>query len=255
MEAMASERMYIASDKEDVYALIRLAKEGDPRARELLVTGNTGLVKSIALKFINTGHELDDLLQIGFIGLLKAVDRFDPSFGVMFSTYAVPMIIGEIKRYLRDDGRVKMSRSTKEKVRELRRFREEFTKKESRSPHISELAEGLSLSAEGILELLSAEEALWNPSSLDDPDRVEGPAGDHKEEEQLQVDRIQLKGALVQLEQRERQVIVLRYFRDLTQQQIADMLGISQVQVSRIEKRVLLKLRKEMAEEPSVIGL
>ena len=244
---------YIASDKRDVYKLILRAKEGDPEARELLVAGNTGLVKSIALKFVHSGQEMDDLLQVGFMGLLKAVDRFDPSFDVMFSTYAVPMIIGEIKRFLRDDGRVKMSRTIKEKVRALRKLREEFAKKEGRSPHVSELADGLGLAFEEVLELLEAEGALWNPESLDDPQRVESPQGaQYKDAEQRHIDMIYLKGALGRLEQKERQIIVLRYFRDMTQQQIGNTLGISQVQVSRIEKRVLQRLRSEMIDPISL---
>ncbi len=233
--------------KEETYGLIRRAQSGDESAREQLIGENTGLVKKLALKFLVTGQKLEDLLQIGFMGLLKAVDRFDPSYDVMFSTYAVPMIVGEIKRFLRDDGRVKMSRQVKDNLRTLRRLREELTQKEGKSPHISQLAVGLNLSREKVLELLEAEEALWGQESLDDPERVETPQGeDFREKEERQVDLIHLKGALGRLEDRERQVIVLRYFRDLTQQKIADLLGLSQVQVSRIEKKVLNRLRTEM---------
>ncbi len=233
--------------KEDTYRLIKEAQSGDEAAREQLVEQNTGLVKNIALKFTGIGYEFEDLLQIGFIGLLKAVDRFDTKYDVMFSTYAVPMIMGEIKRYLRDDGRVKVSRQVKQDVRNMKRIRDEFCHEHGRAPKVSELAEKMEISTEELLNLMEASDAMGTLESLDDPDRPEAVTdGEYREAEERRINMIYLKSAIGRLGERERQVIVLRYFRDMTQQQIADKLGISQVQVSRIEKKVLINLRQEM---------
>lgn len=235
------------SCKEDTYALIARAQSGDEYAKEELISQNTGLVKSIALKFMGTGYELDDLLQLGYIGLLKAVERFDMTYGVMFSTYAVPMILGEIKRYLRDDGRIKVGRQIKLDIRRMKKMQEEFCQKNGRYPKVSELAEKMEMDTEQILSLLEAKDAITTLESLDDPDRIQQEStADYRDVEEKQVDMIYLKGIIYRLGEQERQIVVLRYFKDMTQQQIATKLGISQVQVSRIEKRVLAFLRKEM---------
>lgn len=238
--------------KEDTYRLIEQAKAGCEEARELLVRQNTGLVRSAALKFVfgaaaGSGCELDDLLQVGFIGLLKAVERFDAGYNVMFSTYAVPMILGEIRRYLRDDGRVKVSRQVKQDVRRMQRAQEEFCQREGRSPRISELADMMGSDTEYVLSLMEAAEALSGAESLDDPERSAAVSdGRYREEEDLRADMIQLKAVIGKLGERERQIVVMRYFKDMTQQQIADRLGISQVQVSRLEKKIISALREEM---------
>lgn len=238
---------YQSIKKEDTYKLIAMAQSGDESAREQLVEQNIGLVKNIALKYVNTGYEFDDLLQIGFIGLLKAVDRFNTEFDVMFSTYAVPMILGEIKRHLRDDGRVKVSRQIKQNVRNMKQVCDNFCHLHGRPPRISELAEELEISVDELTLLMEADDALGPPESLSDPDRPETiTEGDFREQEERQVDLIYLKAAIGKLADRERQIIVLRYFKDLTQQRTADLLGISQVQVSRIEKRVLSSLKDQM---------
>lgn len=238
---------YIAISKEDTYKLIHEARNGDEIAKEQLVNQNTGLVKNIALKFVGIGYELEDLLQIGFIGLLKAIQRFDMSYDVMFSTYAVPMILGEIKRYLRDDGRIKVSRQTKQEIKNMNHFQEQFYNENGRQPKISELAELMEIDRESILTLMDAKDALNNLESLDDPDRQEQPGKEpYAQIEDRQIDMIHLKGIIGSLSEKERQIIVLRYFKDMTQQEIANRIGISQVQVSRIEKKVLLSLRKEM---------
>lgn len=238
---------YIPQSKEETYQLIRRAKNGDEEAREQLIYRNTGLVKKIALKFIGTGYELEDLIQVGYIGLLKAVERFDTDFNVMFSTYAVPMILGEVKRYLRDDGRIKMGRQMKQDIRNYKKAHDDFCHVNGRSPKISELAECMRISSEEVLAIMEASEALNNLESLDDPERTEtGRYDDYKEKEEFRVEMVQLKSIIVDLEERERQIIVLRYFKDMTQQQVADFMGISQVQVSRIEKKVLEGLRKGM---------
>lgn len=242
---------YVPVKKEDTYALIKRAQQGDEEAREQIVNQNTGLVKNLALKFTGSGYELDDLLQIGFMGLLKAIDRFDTGFDVMFSTYAVPMILGEIKRYIRDDGKIKVSRQLKMDIRNLKRIKEDYYNKNGTWPKLSYLAEEMELPVEKILEILDAGEALANVESLDNSEISEGYREkkiSHISEEEKNIDMIDLKMIIGTLSDRERQIIVLRYFKDMTQQQIAGKMGISQVQVSRIEKKVLKNLREKMAE-------
>jgi len=238
---------YVTQSKEDTYDLINRAKGGDEWAREQLVRLNTGLVKNIALKFTGSGYELDDLLQIGYIGLIKAVERFNADYGVMFSTYAVPMILGEIRRYLRDDGRIKVGRQVKQDIKTMKYTQEEFYNEHGRYPKISELAGLMKMNNEQVLNIIEASDALNSLESLDDPDRSE-PRGkdDYIENEQKVIDMIHLKSVIGKLSEKERQIIVLRYFKDMTQQQIAGLIGISQVQVSRIEKKVLAALREEM---------
>ena len=158
---------YVPVRKEDTYALIEAAQRGDFEARELIVQQNTGLVKNLALKYSSMGYELDDLLQIGFIGLLKAIERFDTGFDVMFSTYAVPMILGEIKRYIRDDGNIKVSRQLKTDMRNLRLIREEYYNRTGNPPKLSYLAEKMDTTVERILEILDASDRLSSIESFD----------------------------------------------------------------------------------------
>lgn len=233
--------------KEDTYELIERAQKGDEGAKELVVSRNTGLVKNLAMKYSSGYYETDDLVQVGFIGLVKAIDRFDTGFDVMFSTYAVPMILGEIKRYIRDDGKIKVSRQLKTDMKNLRKAQQEYYNRYGSSPKVSYLAKELDVSKERIMEILEAAETLANVESLDNeliPEGMHG--GEYVDEEEQNVDIIDLKSAIGELAERERQIIVLRYFRDMTQQQIAGKLGISQVQVSRIEKRVLKRMRESM---------
>lgn len=242
---------YVPVKKEDTYILIKQAQQGDEAAREKIVEQNTGLVKNLALKFVGSGYELDDLLQIGFIGLIKAVDRFDTGFDVMFSTYAVPMILGEIKRYIRDDGKIKVSRQLKSEIKNLKRVQEEYYHRNGTYPKLSYVAEQLGTSVEKVLEILDAGEALSNVESLDREELSEGYRErkvSHVSEEEHNINLIDLKTVIGTLSERERQIIVLRYFKDMTQQQIAGKIGISQVQVSRIEKRVLESMREKLAE-------
>lgn len=233
--------------KEDTYRLIERAQSGDTRARELIVEQNIGLVKNLAMKYASGYYEPDDLMQVGFVGLVKAIDRFDTGFDVMFSTYAVPMILGEIKRFLRDDGKIKISRQLKTEMKNLKNIQQEYYNRYGKSPKISYLAKEMAVSKERIMEILGAIDSMSNIESLDNeliPEGMHG--GDYVDEEQQNVEIIDLKAAIRDLEDRERQIIVLRYFKDMTQQQIAKILGISQVQVSRIEKKVLTRMRERM---------
>jgi len=234
----------------DIFFNIELAKNGDKDALEYIVQHNTGLVWSIVRKFLNRGHEADDLFQTGCIGLIKAVHKFDASFEVQFSTYAVPMIMGEIKRFIRDDGIIKVSRSLKELSLKGKITREILTKELYREPTIGEIAERVGVSTE---ELVMAMDASSSPDSLhtvsgDDNRELIDKIVDNKNLENEIVDKLALKEALSSFKPRERQIIILRYFSKKTQTQIAQMLGISQVQVSRIEKKVLFEMRSLLTQ-------
>lgn len=239
---------YIPVPKEETYILIKQAQQGDDGAKTRLVMENTGLVKKIAAKFISEDHELEDLIQIGYIGLLRAVEKFDPAFDVMFSTYAVPMIMGEIKRFFRDNGKIKVSRALKTDLYALRQMQNDFETREGRPPRISEIAEALSMEGERVLEILEAGDRLANIDSLD---RRQEEGKNYSEaafySSERETDFIMMKDEIRALHEKERVVILLRYYKDLTQQQIANRMGISQVQVSRIEKHAIQKIREKMA--------
>jgi len=233
-------------------SLMLRAKAGDKEAQEILVEDNIGLVWSIVKRFRNRGIENEDLFQIGCIGLIKSIQKFDLSFNVRFSTYAVPMIIGEIKRYLRDDGLLKVSRSLKEVANKAKVVMEVMSKELGRDPSVSELAERMNISVEDLVMALEAglmPESLYTTigdsdnSSIFLIDRINNEAND---DESDLIDKIALKQVLEELPSRERQIIFLRYFKEKTQVQIASILGISQVQVSRIEKKILKEIRKKI---------
>lgn len=238
--------------EETMVELINKAKNGDKQAQSILVERNVGLVWSIVKRFQNRGYETEDLFQIGCIGLIKAIHKFNNSFEVKFSTYAVPMIIGEIKRFIRDDGIIKVSRSLKEISNKARITKEVMSKELGREPSVSEMAERLNVSVEDLVMALEAgcpPESLYNTigegdnSSMMLIDRIDG---DNSNELDL-VDRIALRQVLESLSTRERQIIILRYFKEKTQNQIAQMLGISQVQVSRIEKKILSDIKQKIS--------
>ena len=217
---------------------IKRAHQGDKTAREALVKDNLGLVWSIVRRFAGRGCETEDLFQIGSIGLLKAIDKFDLSYEVRFSTYAVPMIAGEIKRFLRDDGIIKVSRSIKEQNQRLRAAREALCTALGREPTLEELAAQIGVSCEEAAASMAADspvESLSAPAS----------AG---EETGLLLDRMLLGDLLKMLNGRQREIIVRHYFYDQTQTQIAAQLGISQVQVSRIERKILGQMRAKLEE-------
>jgi len=232
--------------------LIELSQNGDKRARDTLVEENTGLVWSVVKRFMGRGYEADDLFQIGSIGLMKCIDKFDASFGVKFSTYAVPMIMGEIKRFLRDDGMIKVSRPLKEIALKAKYAQENLQQATGKVPTIAEVALALEIDVEELAHAMDAGgevESLYAVVHQGDGspvyllDKLEMAGHDHG---QALIDRIALRELITKLEPKERQVIVMRYFQDKTQSQIADAIGVSQVQVSRIEKRVLKTLRMKL---------
>ncbi|MCL7748224.1 RNA polymerase sporulation sigma factor SigF [Halalkalibacter alkaliphilus] len=238
------------SDSE-VKALIARSQEGDQDARDLIVNRNTRLVWSVVQRFMNRGYEADDLFQIGCIGLIKSVDKFDLSYDVKFSTYAVPMIIGEIQRFLRDDGTVKVSRSIKELGNKIRKMKDEMTKSLGRTPTVNEIAEALEITPE---EVVFAGEASRSLSSIHetvyendgDPITLLDQIADQTETKWF--DKIALKEAIRDLDERERLIVYLRYYKDQTQSEVATRLGISQVQVSRLEKKILEQMKLEMGD-------
>lgn len=230
-------------------ALIRKSHDGDKEAREQLVEENVGLVWCVVKRFYGRGTEAEDLFQIGSIGLLKAIDKFDLSYEVKFSTYAVPMISGEIKRFLRDDGIIKVSRSLKELSYKIFQARESLIAEMGREPTLEELAGTMHVDKEEIVQALEAGtevESLYKPihqkegSEIRLVDKLEEK--ERKEEKIL--DHMLLKQLLETLDKEERQLIYLRYFADETQAEIGKKLGISQVQVSRMEKRIIENLRR-----------
>lgn len=235
-------------DKE-VKDLIIKSQNGDQFARERIINCNIRLIWSVVQRFMNRGYEADDLFQIGAIGLLKAVDKFDMSYDVRFSTYAVPMIIGEIQRYIRDDGTVKVSRSLKETANKVRKTKDDLTKTLGRLPSIKEIADKLEISTE---DVVFAQEANRTPTSIHET--VFENEGDSitlmdqlsDESQNKWFDKIALKEAIRTLNERERLIVYLRYFKDQTQSEVAERLGISQVQVSRLEKKILISIRGQM---------
>lgn len=231
--------------------LIVKAHEGDDKAREQLVLQNMGLVWSIVKRFAGRGYEQEDLFQIGSIGLMKAIDKFDISYDVCFSTYAVPMIAGEIKRFLRDDGMIKVSRTLKENAVKSAKAIEELRKEEKREPTIEEIAKRTGLEVCDIVMSFEASadvESLYKTIYQGDGseilliDKLE----ENKDEHETLVNSMVVHDMLNQLPEDERTLITMRYFEEKTQSEIAAVLGISQVQVSRMEKRILARLRRQL---------
>ncbi len=228
--------------------LIARSQAGDAKAKELLITENTGLIWSVARRFIGRGAETDDLYQLGCVGFLKAIDGFDLEFGTQFSTYAVPKIAGEIRRFLRDDGAVKVSRSIKERATTIKIVRQQLNNAFGREPTLQELAQQTGFSTE---EIAIAESATASIESIQQPAGEDGFSLEqvlsNTESEEALLEKIALRQAILKLPQREAAVIHLRYFHGLTQDRVAKILDVSQVQVSRIEKKALSLLRNLMA--------
>ncbi len=230
-------------------SLIVLAQQGDKDACERLVTENAGLIWSIVRRYTRSTVENEDLYQLGCLGFLKAVQGFDPAFGTQFSTYAVPKIAGEIRRFLRDDGMVKVGRGMKEQAFLIHRARTELIAKLGREPVLSELSEMTGLTPE---EIAAADLAISSVASLqaetgEDGLSLEGMLGTESPEEGM-VERVALQSAIDLLPERERMLIYLRYYKGLTQDKTAKRLGVSQVQVSRLEKKAIAFLRKELTD-------
>lgn len=237
-------------DNETILNLIKRAQEGDNEAKELLVSNNTGLVWDIVRRFLNRGYEIDDLVQIGNLGLIKAINQFDLRFNTKFSTYAVHMILGEIRRFIRDDNPIKISRSLKETAAKVAKVREKLIKSTGEEPTIGVISEAVGISAEEVavcLEIplapISLNEVVYqddgNPIYLIDRLKTQETANNW-------VNKIAIKEALNKLDSRERQLIVMRYIKDMTQTQVAKILQISQVQVSRLEKKIISKIKEQI---------
>lgn len=229
--------------------LIVRSQQGDRQAGEQLVVDNAGLIWSVARRYFGRGVDPDDLYQLGCVGFLKAVAGFDTQYGTQFSTYAVPKIAGEIRRFLRDDGAVKVSRGLKERAATVKMARQRLTGELGREPTLSEIAEQVGFTVE---EIAMAEMATSAAESIqretgEDGFTLEAVLTDGSQEDQL-IERIALREAIAKLPERERMVVVLRFFRGLTQEKTASIVGVSQVQVSRIEKKALTHLRETILE-------
>ena len=236
---------------DETMRLIQMAHEGDKAARDQLVEDNVGLVWSIVRRFAGRGHEMEDLFQIGSIGLLKAIDKFDLSYDVRFSTYAVPMITGEIKRFLRDDGLIKVSRSVKELGMKVGAARESLSGSLGREPTIEEIAGELKVSREEVAASLEAGaevESLYRPFGKNDGQELclMDRLGEKEDAEETLLNRMVLRELISELGPKEREIIIRRYFYNQTQSVIAADLDISQVQVSRLEKKILRQMREKL---------
>lgn len=236
---------------EDNTLLISKAQSGDQDAMDRIIENNLPLVTSLCKKFLNRGYEYEDIYQIGCMGLVKAVNNFDPKYDVKFSTYAVPMILGEIKRFLRDDGIIKVSRTVKEISKKLHFIKEELVLKLNREPTIDEISKYSGIDKEDILiamESTNNMHYLYDTIHQEDgvPVLLIDKLSEKPDENVDLLDKIALKEALSSLDENSRKIIMLRYFKDKTQIQVAKMLGISQVQVSRLEKKVLKLMREKL---------
>lgn len=236
---------------DETMRLIEMAHNGDKGARDRLVTDNFGLVWSIVRRFTGRGYDPEDLFQIGSIGLMKAIDKFDLSYDVKFSTYAVPMITGEIKRFLRDDGMIKVSRSIKEMGLKVKNVREELVYRLGREPTVEEIAGEIGASKEEVAASIEAGaevSSLYQSVNKNDEnsilliDKIEEESSAQEE----LLNQMVLRDLLCALSDKDREIIIRRYYYNETQSQIADRLGISQVQVSRLEKKILKQMREKL---------
>lgn len=232
--------------------LIEHMQAGEKEVREVLIEQNLGLVHHIVKRFLNRGYDTEDLFQIGVIGLIKAIDKFDPSFDVKFSTYAVPLIAGEIKRFLRDDGMVKVSRTLKENGSRVKYARERLSLRLNREPTLQEVSKEAGLTIEEVILAMEANvqvESIYQSVYQNDGNEiymVDQLADKGKDEQEKMLNHLVIKQLIEGLPETEQKLIRLRYYQDKTQTEVAKMLGISQVQVSRMEKKILLGLRERM---------
>ncbi len=231
--------------------LLKFAKEGDQDAKEQLITENLGLVWAVARRFLGRGYELEDLYQIGCIGLMKCIDKFDLSYEVKLSTYAVPMISGEIKRFLRDDGMVKVSRTLKETAYKVKRMREEIVNQTGIEPKLEEISQRLEIDVEEIVAALEANvevESIHKTIYENDGNSIyliDKLAAEEDEKEEV-INHMLVEDLIKGLEETEEKIIRMRYYENKTQTEIAKEIGVSQVQVSRMEKKILLKMREKL---------
>lgn len=234
---------------EETLKLIRRSKQGDNESKEILLKNNVLLIKSLVSRFKNKGVDYDDLFQLGSIGFLKAISNFDESFNVRFSTYAVPMIVGEIKRFLRDDGEIKVSRLIRLQAIEISKFVEKFLKENGEEPTVEQIATSLNMEKEDVVFAMdSSKMPVSIYETVEDGEDgglslIDKLPSSYLEDEHI--DSLYLKTLIQTLDSREQQIIYLRYFKDKTQGEVAKMLGVSQVQVSRLEMKILTKLRKK----------
>jgi RNA polymerase sporulation-specific sigma factor len=242
----------VLTDQEKRSLLLR-AKDGDENARQELIFGNLRLVLSVIQRFTGRRENLDDLFQVGCIGLVKAVDNFNTDLDVKFSTYAVPMIIGEIRRYLRDNNSIRISRSIRDLAYKALQAREELTREKSEEPTVEDISsrlgekkEAVVRAMEAIVEPISLYEPVFNESSGDSVYVID-QISDANSSEEIWLENIVLREAMTELNEREKKIIILRYFRDKTQSEIAKQFGVSQVQISRIESKIIKKLRESLA--------
>ena len=232
--------------------LIEHMQAGEKEVREVLIEQNLGLVHHIVKRLLNRGYDTEDLFQIGVIGLIKAIDKFDPSFDVKFSTYAVPLIAGEIKRFLRDDGMVKVSRTLKENGSRVKYARERLSLRINREPTLQEVSKEAGLTIEEVILAMEANvqvESIYQSVYQNDGNEiymVDQLADKGKDEQEKMLNHLVIKQLIEGLPETEQKLIRLRYYQDKTQTEVAKMLGISQVQVSRMEKKILLGLRERM---------
>ena len=233
-------------EKEELFIKI---KAGDEEARNKFINGNLRLVLSIIQRFYGRGESADDLFQVGCVGLIKAIDNFDLSQNVQFSTYAVPMIIGEVKRYLRDNNSIRVSRSVRDLAYKAIQFKEKFTKEHGREPHIEEIAKELDVEKE---EIALSFDAIQDPVSLQEPVYNDGADSiyimdqvkDSKNTDELWAERMTIEGVLEKLHDKEKLIVMKRFFDGRTQMEVADEIGISQAQVSRLEKRAITHIKR-----------
>ena len=238
-------------DDKTTIEYIRHAKEGDSQAKETLIEHNVSLVKCIVKRYLGKGVDYDDLFQIACMGFLKAIAGFDEKFGVKFSTYAVPMIAGEIKRFMRDDGSVKVSRAMKQTAKEINAFVEGYVLKTGKQPAVAEIAKEFGLDEAETVFIMGSSKmplSLYGGAEYKDgkeKELIETLAAKDDQEDWL--DRMLLRGAIEALPERDRKIIILRYFRDMTQSEVAEKIGVSQVQVSRIENKIIKEFREKLS--------
>lgn len=235
-------------DAEKTKELILLAQSGDADAKEVLLKENIPLIKSIVKRYKGKNIEYDDLMQLGSLGLVKAINNFNPDFGVRLSTYAVPMITGEIKRFIRDDGAIKVSRALKTMSYKIGQFVEEYQQNNAKEPEISVIAKQFDIDEQEVVYILDSSKmpvSIYEKTDVDSGKSLIDKLSDSSNEEDM-LNKLTLKDCIQKLPQKEKLLIVLRYYKDKTQSEIAKILGVSQVQVSRLESKIITKLKKEL---------